>query len=79
MTVQEFIADIRERRKAGGSLRVVQLKLPTGGDYFTEDIVNQAIAELEDRMLKTAAGMGDLINPPTALEKLGIELLKESI
>lgn len=79
MNIQEFITDLREKRQADGSLRLVHLNLGSGGDYFNEQIVIKAIDELEQRMLQTAARMKDIIGPPTALEQIGMQLLIHSL
>lgn len=78
MNIEEFIKDLREKLKPSGTLGLVHLHVPSSCSFVEGVIVKKAIDELENKMLLAASGV---INKDeiTALEKLAIHLLKESV
>lgn len=78
MNIGEFIQELREKLKPSGTLGVVHLHVPSALSFVDSKVVEKAIDELENKMLLSASGVIDK-DEITALEKLAIHLLKESM
>lgn len=78
MDIKELVESLREKLKPSGTLGLVHLHLPSAASFVEGDLVNQAIDELEKKMLYSASG---IIGKEdfSALEKLAINLLLNSV